>query len=262
MAISKSLIKASSYFMGVIGAIVTSGCLGIGIYTTVYSNQNKELINNAISNTSSAIDSSLTSIKDLSQNVSVNLDKVKEEATKIFDQAEQSFEHLSASLQTMIDGLQKQLDSLNGVDQSIKNNLQSIINQLNETFKQANSIVGEIIKNKDLILNAVDVKQIQDIINNVVTTIDKFASSVNNVLVQATPEKVNKYYDEISKIMLTTSGVIIGLVVVGSIFSFVLYKKIDGKLVSRFKAKKEAEKHLRKLLSKYPQIANELVGGK
>lgn len=243
-SISNFLILIGKSVLMTLGTVVTAGCFIGGLYCVSKADENKAAIDNALSSTNGALTNIQTNLNNASNSINSNIDQFKEQAFTVLGQVENE--------------LSTQINNLTILEEQLANDTTgtiAIVSEMRTTFTQLNN---EIVAIHNKMQIAINTDEIKNLITQANTLAQTYIGSVNQALETVTPEKISYYYDTISESLLIIGGVLLGLIVVGSVLSFVFYKKVDGKLVNRFRAKKEVEIHLRKILKKYPRVVDML----
>lgn len=247
---SNLLLKVAKTSLLVVGSVITVGGFAGAIYCYTFADQNKQFINEQVANAGNSLTNITTNIDSVSTNINENVETMKKQVNTMIDD---SISALNTQIKNLNDLKNQIKTALDKVNQTASSSATESISKIIENLEQLKSILSEQKNNID---SAVDVDQIKNIVNQTNQIAQNYIGKINDVLAQIKPEDVNKYYDLITEILLIVSGVLLGLIVVGSLFSFICYKKIDGKLVNRFRAKKQIEQHLRVLLNKYPDVVD------
>ncbi len=270
MGVTKTLLKVSKICVGLIGTLTAGICLGIGTYATVNAEQNKTMISNFINDVNTSVNQIDEQINGNKENsIDSIFDQVKNGLTTLKDAKQTVKDYINTAIlkiEEQIVELKKQRDNV--VDElgkltlppntNYQQTIDDTINVLNSTLAETDNILNDV-KTFDKKIDAVaDIDAFERIVSELNQTSDKYFKQIKDLQKILEVEKVNKYYDIISQTMYIVGASVFGLLVVGSIISFVLYKDVDGKIVSRFRAKKDLEKHLRKIIDKNPEIIHEI----
>lgn len=276
MAISNLLLKIGKYSMMTFGSIVAVVSLGLGVYGTIYSQQNKDFITTNVSKVNDVVTSvndNIGELQELSSSTFQTVEDFKQQAISAINTATEQIKQQSSQIDTVIAELEKYKEQINqsstsypGLESILGNGdiiaeIDKLIENLKTSKEQILTLVDNLSTQITNISNAVNVQEIQGYVNTAVDLANKYLGYANTIFGNITPSNVDKYYNLTSKILLGVGATLVGLIVVGSLLSFLFYKKVDGKLVSRSKAKKELENHLRKILRKNPDILEQLKRG-
>lgn len=285
LKISNNLIRSAKISMGMIGTVVVGACFGLGLYTKIEATNNKNFINSSIATAGDKVVGVKNQIESIGTTATTTIDELKTQSTTVINTAKSEIQTQTQTLTTVKTQLQaekkKLEDELNkyesGTNGQIPENGET--NQYTEQYKEAirlydqmilqvdaiNNQVQPIVDDLDMysqqILNAINVEEVKGYINEAINVADKYLKIVTDNMSKITPVQVDFYYDKISFILLTIGSVVLGLILAGTLISFIFYKKVDGKLVGRMTAKKELERHLKKILKKYPNLIEEFKRG-
>lgn len=97
-----------------------------------------------------------------------------------------------------------------------------------------------------------------DTITGYVNTAENIFGKVSNVFAETPPDKFESYYSTITVVLTAVPAAILGIGIIGSITGSIFYKKVDGKLVRRSKAKQDLANHIKKIVKKYPDILSQV----
>lgn len=276
----KLMLRIGKFFLFSFGITISAASLALGTAGKLYSTQSKDFINSntsTISNTLDDVTKTISSFKDefaengdvsqiyaqldsLINNVEktltdqrANVEKAKQEIESFKDKVtdandKKKIEDAISMFNQIIDKIGYPSDAAKILTTNTSDvTVFSVLNQLKALTNDTGSF------GKDKLESLLD--QTISIMNTYVTPVQNFISSWNN------EEKVNSTYDLVSTILLAFGATMIGVNLVGYVLCGIVYKRIDGKLVSRMGAKKELKAHIDKLFKKYPYLKKEFIRG-
>ncbi|MDE5545695.1 MAG: MG_279/MG_280 family protein [Malacoplasma sp.] len=267
---SKIFLKISKFFFFIFGAIAAIICLAFGAVGTYKSNEAKSFINTTIqssSNTLTNIDEKLNEFKTMLDDPNSSVNEIISKVKTFIDSTKTTLDDQITKLNEMVTKLnelaQKESDSnrkkaLQESVTQIENLIKLIGSPEDNTTDSVYGIINEIIKitEQDGDLN--------EIKNKLITLFDQaysYINPVNDFLASWNEDKVNQTYDTATTVLLAVGGTLLGLAVFGAILSLILYKRADGKLINRFRKRKEVIEHVEKILKKYPGVKKYLGKG-
>ncbi|BAC44153.1 hypothetical protein D8X55_03990 [Malacoplasma penetrans] len=269
----KILYKSSKFVLFTFGTVLVSASLGAGVVGKMYATESKDILNNGVS-----------SISGLLENVNSELSKINTD--DLFNSAEAEIAKIEPIIVNAKDDLAAQKANLNKLIQElegliasttedsqkktledIKNTLvqvnDSVIGNETDTFSDNKqtcfAILNELVGIVDGSGGIINLDSLKGTLNNLLSTVNSVINPINDFIQPYTnQEKVNSTYDGVTNVLLGVGATILGLIIVGGLLSVICYRRIDGKLVNRFNAKKEIKVHVSKILKKYPNIHNGL----
>lgn len=149
--------------------------------------------------------------------------------------------------------------------EDVKKNLDKAINELKTIQQNTNQIISQIDTNINNFEGSI--KEYLDKDSELLRQVDQYTDQINNIyfkisnwMQDATPESIQGYYSLSTTLMIAIPATVLGIGILGSFSSWLKYRNIDGKLYSKNKnkAEKEAIKHIRKIMNKYPSIKNKI----
>lgn len=254
--ISNVFIKTSKLLMGLFGTVVIGSCLGVGIYTKVYEQENKSFINSQIEQLNGSLDTVSNTIDKISSSSLSSVEELKKLLTDSVGTIETQVKEQVNNAQNLVNQLKSEIQT--ETNEQIKQVYQKALVQAEQIVAQVKDMSGQIRGFVNQIQNAVNIDDIKRIVQQVESSANEYIGIASDALSKIPPEKVNKYYDQISNITLGIGLSVLGLTIFGILISFIFYKNVDGKMVGRLSTKKELEKHLKKILVKNPGIVEEL----
>ncbi|MDE5767110.1 MAG: MG_279/MG_280 family protein [Malacoplasma sp.] len=267
---SKIFLKVSKFFFFVFGTIAAIVCLALGAVGTYKSTEAKSFVNTTIQSSSTTltdIEAKLAEFGNMlsDPNSSVNdvINKVKSfvETTKTTLDSQRT--QLSEMATKLNDLAQKENDS------NVKQSLTEAASQINNLIKLIGSpddnttdsvygIINEIMKITE---QNGSLDEMKDKILSLFDKANSYINPINDYLISWDENRVNQTYDTTTTVLLAVGATLLGLAIFGAILSLILYKRADGKLINRFRSKKEVIEHVDKILKKYPDVKKYLGKG-
>lgn len=268
----KILYKSSKFVLFTFGTVLVSASLAAGVVGKMYATESKDVLNNGVSSISGLLDNVNSELSKINTDDLFNTveEKIKEIEPIILN-AQSDLAAQKTNLNKLIQELEELIQKTNDDKKASLEEIKNTLVQVNETvignetdtlsdnkqtcFAILNELVG-IVNGSGGIINLDSLKGTLD---NLLSTVNSVINPINDFIQPYTnQEKVNSTYDSVTNVLLGVGATILGLIIVGGLLSVICYRRIDGKLVNRFNAKKEIKVHVSKILKKYPNIHNGL----
>ncbi|MDE5949386.1 MAG: MG_279/MG_280 family protein [Malacoplasma sp.] len=267
---SKIFLKVSKFFFFIFGTIAAIVCLALGVVGTYKSAEAKSFVNTTIQSSSSTltdIETKLVEFEDMLTNPDSSVNDVINKVKSFVETTKTTLDNQRSQLNEMANKLnelaQKESNS------SVKQSLTEAVSQINNLIKLIGSpddnttdsvygIINEIIKITE---QNGSLDEMKDKLLSLFEQANSYINPINDYLTSWDENRVNQTYDTTTTVLLAVGATLLGLAVFGAVLSLILYKRADGKLVNRFRSKKEVIEHVDKILKKYPDVKKYLGKG-
>ncbi len=267
---SKIFIKASKFFFFIFGAIAAVICLALGAVGTYKSSEAKNFVNSTIetsTTTLSDVETKLTEFENILNDPNSSVNDVVETVKNFVQTTKTTLDNQITQLTNMANQLKTLAEK--ETNDSVKNTLLEAEKELNNLIKlignpsdnTTDSVYGIINEIVNLTNENGNIEEIKDKILTLLNKASSYIDPINNYLSSWDENKVNQTYDTTTSVLLGVGAALLGLAIFGAVLSLILYKRADGKLINRFRSKKEVIHHVEKILKKYPDVKKYLGKG-
>lgn len=274
----KFLKSLSKYFVMTTGIVSLGVLIGIGSAGLYYQEQAVQMYEKSQNYITSQETQNLLpdvkkSITDMKNTVPSSIDDVKKQINDVKPKLEELKTQID-QLQSMVDQLENQLNgggstfigSIIGTSKDVKEEIAKLkaqIKSLQETYNTANKFLTDaqnlIETQGNNVQKLFDEGGVVDQVDGAVDTAQIYYDKILDFF-QKTPSDQFEYYWGLTANLLVWIPVgILAAGTIGGILTFLFYKNVDGKVVSRAHSKKELTKHVKYIVKKNPEILDELL---
>lgn len=272
----KFLKSLSKYFVMTTGVVSLGVLVGIGAVGVYYKQQAVDLYvksQNYITKqeTRDTLPTIKKTIGDLKTTVPENINLVKKQIDEVIPKVSElkgqidTLESLVKQLEDQANNNSNIIDTILG-SKNVKEEIAKLkeqIKTLKESYNTASSFLNDAQKmvndQGDNVLEWFKKDGAVDKVDNAVDSAQYYYDKILNFFESTPPSEFEYYYSLTANLLLWIPASILLAGAVGGFLTFLFYKNVDGKLVSRSKSKKELTKHVNYILKKNPEILEDII---